>query len=295
MYRYYKQSWNYPQVNPYPKYEDMIAYTDSKLLPLGFKKEKIGVDQSGNFNLYSYSLNLDKPIFWLDSNIHGSEWQTCYYCLDFITSVWGDTYFDKKVSKLIRNNYGIFYIPSVNPWGYHNVEYCQSRGVNLNRNFDTGMWETYQSESKAWDHNYKGESAASEAETQIIQNKIKEIKPYLAINCHTTVGPFSGVDINSRYSWHKLLFIDILSSLRITYPEIGTMEWNSQYTPGAESFYGLITSNQNTKTISSVIEHQSNQDEANLGYTFLFIIALNTINWKNNHKLKMNHLNDVIS
>lgn len=296
MYRQYRESWNYSQVNPYPNYNDMIAYTDKKLLPLGFKKEVIGKSQDGEFNLYGYSLNLDKPVFWLDSNIHGSEWWTCYYCLDFLVAVWGDTYFDKRISKLIRENFGMYYVPSVNPWGYQNVKYPQSRGVNLNRNFDAGNWENYTSGNEQWKgNNFKGFSPASESETQAIQTKIKEIKPYIAINCHTTTGNGSGVDVNTRFSYYKLLTTDMLDSLKLTYPGIGTINWNIQFTPSAESFYGQLTSKEGTPTIASVLEHQSDTDKFNVGYATLFIIALTTINWKNNHKLKMNHLNDVIS
>lgn len=296
MYRQYRESWNYSQVNPYPNYNDMIAYTDKKLLPLGFKKEVIGKSQDGEFNLYGYSLNLDKPVFWLDSNIHGSEWWTCYYCLDFLVAVWGGTYFDKRISKLIRENFGMYYVPSVNPWGYQNVKYPQSRGVNLNRNFDAGNWENYTSGNEQWKgNNFKGFGPASESETQAIQTKIKEIKPYIAINCHTTTGSGSGVDVNTRFSYYKLLTTDMLDSLKLTYPGIGTINWNIQFTPSAESFYGQLTSKEGTPTIASVLEHQSDTDKFNVGYATLFIIALTTINWKNNHKLKLTDLNKLLS
>src|SRR5699024_6508659 len=93
MYKHHRESWNYSQTNPFPNYNDMIKHTDERLLPLGFEKESIGLSQDGEFTMYAYKINLDKPVFWIDSNIHGSEWWTCYYCLDFIESVWNNSYF----------------------------------------------------------------------------------------------------------------------------------------------------------------------------------------------------------
>lgn len=294
MFKFNRESWNYSQVNPYPNYEDMIAYTDSKLLPLGFKKEEIGMSQDGDFKLYGYSKNLDKPIFWLDSNIHGSEWWTCYYCLDFIMAVWGNEYFDKKISKLIRNNFGMYYVPSVNPWGYHNVKYEQSRGVNLNRNFDNGYWEGYPSDDSPGSHNNKGVGPNSEAETQAIIKKINEVKPYLAINCHSTTGSGNGVDRNLKYPKYSILTIDIYNSLKLTYPEAGTLLWSGQFSPKSSSYYGTLKSKEGTDTITSVLEHQSDTDKFNFGFTALMIIALSVINWKNNSKLKLTGLNELI-
>mgnify|MGYP002714773214 FL=1 len=295
MYKHYRESWNYSRINPYPDYNDMIKYTDSKLLPLGFEKEEIGLSQDGEFMMYAYKKNLDKPIFWLDSNIHGSEWWTCYYCLDFLTAVWGDTYFDKKVSKLIRDNFGMYYIPSVNPWGYHNVKYYQSRGVNLNRNFNS-RFDDYQHGNAQWEgNNYKGTEAESEQETKNIVSAFNKIKPYIAINCHTTTGNGSGVDLNNKYPEYSLLTTDVHNSIKLTYPEAGTLEWNGQYTPSAQAWYGMQTSKEGTNVITSILEHQSDTDKYNVGYTTLFIIALTTINWKNNNRLKLNHIEELIS
>lgn len=288
MYRAHKFTPNYSQVNPYPIYEDMIAHTDSVLLPLGFIKEELGLSQDGGFMLYGYrndSNNSGKPVFWLDSNIQGSEWWTCYYCLDFIESVWGDTYHDKQVSQLIRDNFNLYYIPSMNPWGYENVKYNNSRGVNLNRNFDN-LWELYEGGAHGTNL-YKGISVESESETKHTVKKFNEIKPYIAINCHTTTGSGNGVDLNRKYRKYHLLTKDIQESFKITVPDAGTLDWNIQFSPSAPGWYGLQKSKENTDTISSILEHQSDTMDFNAGLTFLFIIALTTINYKNNGYLKL--------
>ena len=293
MLKFHRESWNYSQENPYLKYEDMIKHTDDRLLPLGFKKEEIGLTQDGNFMMYAYSINLDKPVFWLDSNMHGSEWWTCYYCLDFIEQVWGDTYFDKKVSKAIRDNLGMYYIPSMNPWGYEYVKYYQSRGVNLNRNFDSNFY-TYTNGNAQWEgNNYKGEYPESEQETKNVINAFNKVKPFLAINCHTTTGNGNGVDMNGKYPEYKVLTKDILNSMKVTYPEAGALEWNGQFSPSAQAWYGMQKSKEGTNVIASILEHQSDTDRYNIGLTTLFIITLTVINYKNNGKLQLKDLQKI--
>ena len=290
MYKHHRESWNYSQTNPFPNYTDMIKHTDERLLPLGFEKESIGLSQDGEFTMYAYKINLDKPVFWLDSNIHGSEWWTCYYCLDFIESVWNNSYFDKKISKSIKENFGVYYIPSVNPWGYQNVRYYQSRGVNLNRNFDN-LFNEYVAGNEQWEGNdYKGEYAESEQETKNIVSAFNRIKPYLAINCHTTTGDGNGVDMNAKYPQYKILTKDIHNSLKLTYPEAGTLEWNGQFSPSAQGWYGKQQSKEGTNVITTILEHQSDTTKYNIGFTTLFIIALTVINYKNNKQLKLNGL-----
>lgn len=290
MIKFYRESWNYSQINPYPTYAEMIQHTDDRLLPLGFEKEEIGLTQDGNFMMYGYKKNLNKPVFWLDSNMHGSEWWTCYYCLDFIEQVWGDNYFDKNVSKIIRDNFGIYYIPSMNPWGYENNKYYQSRGVNLNRNFDNGLWQSYGGNAQWEGNNYKGEAPESEQETKNVVVAFNRIKPFLAINCHTTTGGGNGVDMNRRYPQYSILSRDIHNSLKLTYQEAGTLEWNGQYSPSAQSWYGLQTSKENTPVIASILEHQSDTDKYNVGLTLLYIIALTVINYRLNGKLTLDSL-----
>lgn len=294
MYKQQTFNWNYSQVNPYPNYEDMIAHTDERLLPLGFVKEELGLSQDGEFMLYGYKLNEEKDMAWIDSNMHGSEWWTCYYCLDFIDSVWGDTYFDKKLTKNIRENFGLYYIPSMNPWGYQNVKYYQSRGVNLNRNFDGGMWEGYTTGNGQWEgNNYKGEAPNSEAETQHVVSKFEEIKPYLAINCHTTTGNGNGVDMNNRFKEYHLLTEDVQNTLKLSLPQAGTLDWNGQYSPSAQSYYGTKTSKSGTKTITTIVEHQSDTENYNVGLMLLFVLFSTILNYKLNNELKLTDIKKV--
>lgn len=291
MYKTYHKSWNYPEVNPYPKYADMIKFVDSQLLPLGFTKEAIGTSTDGGFTLYAYKLNLDKPVYWIDSNVHGSEWWTVYYTIEFLTDIWGDKHIDKRASKAIRDNYGVYYIPSLNPWGYENKSYTQSRGVNLCRNFDN-LWDIAPVKPPK-DPNCKGESPESENETKIAVAKIKEIKPAIAINCHTTLGAASGIDMYARYSIYKLLAKDILNIGRLVAGNIGLLEWNTQFGPTANGWYATQTFKEGYPIYSTIIEQQSNQNEFDFAYTMLFTIPLSLLNYRKNGKYNMNSISEI--
>lgn len=134
----------------------MIADTDSALIPMGFTKETLGTSQDGAFTLYGYRYgNFSKPTIWIDSNIHGSEWWTAYYCLDAIKEIVGLEFYDKLVAKKVRDEFSWYYIPSVNPYGFEKNTYTNSRLVNLNRNFDNS-WDTYVGNEPGEGNNYKG-------------------------------------------------------------------------------------------------------------------------------------------
>lgn len=290
MFKSHKFEYNYSYPPEHDTYAKLIAYTDSVLLPIGFIKEELGLSQDGGFMLYGYrndNKNSGKPVFWLDSNIHGSEFQTPFYCLDFINLVWGDTHYDKRITKLIRDNFNMYYIPSLNPWGYENKKYYNSRGVNLNRNYDS-RWELYVGDNQWEGNNYKGTAPESEAEIKHAVKKFLEVKPFVAINSHTTTGHSSGIDMNRRFKKYQMLSTDMFNSYHLTLPESQTIPWNGQYSPQAQGWYGMQTSKEGTPVIASILEHQSDAMNFNAGLTFLFIIAVSVINYKENGVLNTN-------
>lgn len=78
-------------------------------------------------------------------------------------------------------NYSFVIVPIANPWGFDNNSRHNSRGVDLNRNFDAD-WVSGQN---------KGASAASEKETQYIQNVISNnvtlegVDTYMYLDFHS--------------------------------------------------------------------------------------------------------------
>lgn len=293
MFKFDRYDWNYT-TNPYPKYNDYIDYVDSLLLPLNFKKEIIGKSADGQFNIYAYSKDLDKPVYWIDGTVHGSEWQSSYFPLDFIVEVWGDKHHNKLLTKAIRDNFGIHYIPSVSPYGFENVTYTNANGVNINRQFDN-YWEKADANLEPFNPNYKGTSVLSESEAKAFVNEFDKIKPYMVANCHTTFGEASGMTIQRRHTHYLIQSMDAMNSLRLTYNEIGTTEWSSQYGPTIAGWCATQTSKEGTPVYSTVLESQGNTDKVNVGIPALYIIAITMINWKNNGKMITNSINDILS
>ncbi|MHB0874702.1 MAG: M14 family metallopeptidase [Anaerolineae bacterium] len=78
-------------------------------------------------------------------------------------------------------------VPIQNPWGYEHFTRQNARGVDLNRNFDSG-WREYEWDEDVlvpWDYAYKGPEPASEPETKVIQAIIDRERPLCVVDFHT--------------------------------------------------------------------------------------------------------------
>ena len=87
----------------------------------------------------------------------------------------------------LRSNCAISFVPIANPWGFINKSRLNENGVNLNRNFPTYNWDEYSDEtSDVGGINYKGTAPASETQTQlIIQFLRNNFDAVFAIDLHT--------------------------------------------------------------------------------------------------------------
>ena len=155
-------------------------------------KKSLGKDQSGTYDIYEYDF---KPKNWnrvilLTAGMHGIELSAVFGLAYFIKSVIED-HDDNLGLKYIFKNVRIKFIPILNPWGFSQNPkvYGNSRGVNINRNFDyNGKWEQIGSNGvSGWSN--PGTSAWSEAESVILKNWLLANKnAEFHIDCHTYVG-----------------------------------------------------------------------------------------------------------
>ncbi|MBN2006872.1 MAG: carboxypeptidase regulatory-like domain-containing protein [Anaerolineae bacterium] len=141
--------------------------------------------------LTNEATGLSKPVFFLMANIHGRELITPETAMVFIQYLLENYNVDPDVTWLL-DEHVIFVVPSANPdghirnepgqpWAYwrkntHPYGSCSASdyGVDLNRNFafHWGGDSTY-----PCDETYQGPSAASEPETQLVQNYILSLFP----------------------------------------------------------------------------------------------------------------------
>ncbi len=133
-----------------------------------------------------YSLNIgdeSNPTMFYGAAIHGWEWENSYGLLRLAEVLCEDP----KVEGLNTRNLHHKILPIQNPGGFDLFTRQNSRGVDLNRNFDC-HWDKFdygQDVQMPWDYNYKGTEPASERETQIVQGIVDEYKPLCVVDFHT--------------------------------------------------------------------------------------------------------------
>ena len=103
-----------------------------------------------------------------------------------VGSIHGDESMGLKVVERLRNSpdipegLNLWVIPTVNPDGLAASTRGNARGVDLNRNFATNDWRIVGQGSEK----YSGATAASEVETQAVQQFVLEQQPLLVVWWH---------------------------------------------------------------------------------------------------------------
>jgi len=171
--------------------------------------EIIGQDASEEYDLYAIHLgDVEKPTIFIIASIHGSEWKSTHYSLDFFEKIRDNSYPDKEFRDYFLNNYHILYVPVVNPYGF-DLPYeippntpgsspmkdgrNNFNDVNLNRDFKD----------------------ISQPETQAIVDLGNEYKPFSFLSCHLTPKKPPSLEIHSaddRLNGIKRMFMDEWSS-----------------------------------------------------------------------------------
>lgn len=153
-----------------------------------WKKE----NTSGGYDLFvlkltNKTLTGDKPKLFITSAIHAREYTTSPLALAFAHRL-VDTYQTDADSRWILDHHEVHLMLHANPDGRkqaeggaswrknHNTDYCahQTPGADLNRNFDF-HWGGSGASTYTCDQTYRGSHAASEPETQAVQNYMKAI------------------------------------------------------------------------------------------------------------------------
>ena len=151
----------------YAEYDKLVAkYPDY------ITKTLLGAEETG-LEIYCYDFNPklpvsspqngELPLLLYTNSIHGHEVNNQGEALRFFIDLC-DNWDKNKALAILRWNLRIKFVPVQNPWGLNNKSRNNSRGVDLNRNFEWNFQQT-------GDH---GASALSEKESQIINQFMKE-------------------------------------------------------------------------------------------------------------------------
>lgn len=158
------------------------------------------VFDSGNYNEQSgqrtQDAEVNKPVILITSGVHGNEPSAVMSAYTFFKALCDNVI---SVSRF-RNDFIFKVIPVVCQWGYTNDKRWNENGVNINRNFDAN-WVL---DGEPFTNSYSGESAASENETQIVQNWILANNAMLLIDFHnsgyTNEVSYLGIKSGESYS-----------------------------------------------------------------------------------------------
>ncbi|WP_368924928.1 phage tail protein [Providencia sp. 1709051003] len=159
----------------YAEFDKLVNASKDKLI----RQEDIGTSQDGAYPIRQYiwlganhssSGAPDKNLkeILVTAGIHGSETVSMlgllYFMKDLVEK--GD---EIPALRWLYYNTRIRIVPVANPWGVSQLPKVRnnSRGVNLNRNFDY-LWDTLPT-TKPGDADYKGDAPFSESETEALR------------------------------------------------------------------------------------------------------------------------------
>lgn len=163
--------------------ESFSQYSENLLSLAGWNRGNLGVASDPQYNIYDMTLKSNvpgKPYIILRSAVHGNEWESAYWCLDFARFLGNPKLAPAKLEKyftLLKNEYNFYWIPIHNPWGYENNNRLNNNNINLND--DLG--------------------ALTQVENIYLVNKFNEYKPIVIVDNHSWDDPFTPCHAMSIY------------------------------------------------------------------------------------------------
>lgn len=169
-----------------------LLFTESGGLPgyvYRFIPQVPGNRTSGNNTTY--------PTILIVADHHGQEKGSAislaYFLKDMVEN-WASS----PILEYLRFSVNFVVVPTANPYGFQSQHHRNRNGVDLNRNYDADWVET-----DAAEQTYGGPSAASEIETQAIQELIQRTSDALLYIDYHTFGALNVTDYWS-INWHML-------------------------------------------------------------------------------------------
>ncbi len=135
----------------------------------------------------------DEPVVLVNAMHHAREVMTTEVAVDMIQNVASRYATDTQMQQRV-NQLQIYVVPMVNPDGNHKVWHSDSMwrknarggyGVDINRNYPEGWNSCNGSSSNRNQDDYRGESPASEPETQTMMKLVQSIRPVLNLSLHS--------------------------------------------------------------------------------------------------------------
>lgn len=148
--------------------------TEAKEFP---SYEEIGRDSSGNYDMFVIKLgDSKKPPLLITASVHGIEWQSTFYVMEFMKQIRDNTYPDTELRNNLLNNFYLVCIPMVNPWGVDNVPTEQYK------EYTSGSQLSYRNSNYV---DLNGDFFNfTQQESKNVRDYVVKIKPFATIDSH---------------------------------------------------------------------------------------------------------------
>jgi hypothetical protein len=161
--------------------------------------EDLGLCSDGENHVYGVRLgDKTKPCIYINSGIHGDEWEAVYGVLHFLDCLINpDLMPDVNVRKFLKSlmlKYSFYFTPILNPYGWINDIRYTVNDIDLNRSYQLDY-----------------------PENNIMKSKVAELKPILWMDNHTStlqrefIGGGGGGNIS-----YEAMYKSIIDSLKFT-------------------------------------------------------------------------------
>lgn len=282
----YVQGFDY-QKQPYDEYiQDTID-----LIGLdGWELEDLGVCSDGTNHIYGLSLgDKNKPTIFIEQTHGLSEWRTCYWIRGFAKELVNPTnLIHKPMMNALRRKFHFYVIPCLNVYGYINNTRWNANRVDLNRNFPP-FWDDFVVEDPDnW--GTKGDAPFSEVESQIIRDKVQELKPVMFLDFHTW-GDLDGSTSHLVSPEHQHFFRlgrDVVDSLQLTYTDKPFYYVPPSERPTAANWVSTVQSDRGFHPFVAIPESGGGMPEyvqAEVGMTLAFVFCMHMLDYMENRKL----------
>ncbi len=158
-----------------------------------FNKKVFGYSETGR-TIEGYEVGWGANVILIHASLHGDEIGTTDLLNVFAEELQSDPELVASTTKLVI-------IPIANPDGYYDrTDKLNSRGVNLNLNFQTKDWQKYGPLGT-----FAGEFPFSEKESQVLKQVVEEYKPVAMIAFHAEgalVSPEGGKASITLAKWY---------------------------------------------------------------------------------------------
>lgn len=210
----------------------------------------LGESSGAGLNVYAYTAGSGPYKVLLVSGQHGAEtlgqWATMRWFEGFVRS-------DDPSYAALRRLLTVTWIPTANPYNY-NAGRKNGNSVDINRNYDL-LWDRYDDGGGAEQSTYKGESAESEPETQMIASLLAANDYRVVLDCHNFSPASDEGQLYLPGSWYlgaRQLGVDALRT------------WASLYGDGFDTSFLAPTATEPTlhNYANYVMRHENDRPDA---------------------------------